>query len=474
MRIRTLLVSLLLTGPALLSGPGCSSAPKAGAEPTVEPGTYLPDFDKSWELVRDTYHDPEHNGLDWEGVRAELRPRAEQATTRSQNRALIQEMVGRLGESHFGVIPEETERAAAGNGSGDASNGSATDDTAPPEASAGGQADPGFEFRIVDGQAVVTRVAPDSPAANAGVATGWVLAKIGASETATAVAAFEEAVGGHLAKMYAWAALGSRLQGEAGSELELTFLDAADRERPITLTRVMPQGEVVKFGNLPPVVARLEHRWLTPEETGDADARIGYIAFNIFMIPITPLFEQAMMDFKDADAIVIDLRGNIGGVAAMCAGLSRFVVTEKSRIGTMMMRGQELQFNAEPIVVTRSGQRLKPFAGPLAILIDEGTASTSEFMAGGLRGLGRATTFGSRSAGMALPAAMSRLPSGDVLLHAIADYVSSDGTRLEADGVPADREVATRRADLLRGVDAPLREAAAWAVTESRATKPDA
>ena len=464
MRIRSLLVSLLLTGPGLLAGPGCSSAPKAAAEPIVEPGTYLPDFDRSWELVRDTYHDPEHNGLDWEGVRAGLRPRAEQATTRSQNRALIQEMVGRLGESHFGVIPEETERAVGGEAS----------DGAPPEASAGGQADPGFDFRIVEGQAVVTRVAPDSPAAEAGVATGWVLTKIGASETASAIASYEEAVGGHLAKMYAWSALGARLQGEAGSELELTFIDARDRARPVTLERVMPQGEVVKFGNMPPVVARLEHRWLTPEETGDPEARIGYIAINIFMVPITPLFERAMMELRDADAIVIDLRGNIGGVATMCASLSSFVVSEKSRIGTMKMRGQELQFNADPVVVTRSGERLRPFKGPLAILIDEGTASTSEFMAGGLRGLGRATTFGSRSAGMALPAAMSRLPSGDVLLHAIADYVSSDGTRLEADGVPADREVATRRADLLRGVDAPLREAAAWAVTESRATKPDA
>jgi carboxyl-terminal processing protease len=68
---------------------------------------------------------------------------------------------------------------------------------------------------------------------------------------------------------------------------------------------------------------------------------------------------------------------------------------------------------------------------------------------------------------MALPAAMSRLPSGDVLLHAIADYVNSDGTRLEGDGVPADVETPVRRQDLLDGADAPLREAARWIVTES-------
>ena len=63
---------------------------------------------------------------------------------------------------------------------------------------------------------------------------------------------------------------------------------------------------------------------------------------------------------------------------------------------------------------------------------------------------------------MALPAAMSALPSGDVLLHAVADYVNSDGTRLESDGVGPDERVPVDRDALLRGVDAPLRAAADW------------
>jgi carboxyl-terminal processing protease len=151
----------------------------------------------------------------------------------------------------------------------------------------------------------------------------------------------------------------------------------------------------------------------------------------------------------------------------MAGALARFVVSKKSLLGTMSMRGQELQFNAEPVVVTSRGERLEPFKGPLALVIDETSASTSEVFAGGLRAIGRARTFGSPSAGMALPAAMSRLPSGDVLLHAIADYLNSDGTRLEGDGVPTDESVPVRREDLLAGVDAPLREAARWIVNET-------
>ncbi|MCC5822420.1 MAG: hypothetical protein LAT64_06765 [Phycisphaerales bacterium] len=423
------------------------SGPESQAEQQAEPGAYLPDFDRAWELVRDTYHDPAMGGLDWDAARDELRPRAEQARTRTESRAVINEMVSRLGESHFGIIPEGVDAVGADNR---------------PEAGVSGDAIVGFDLRVVDGRAVVTSVLPGGPAEAAGVRPGWIVASVDGAETETVITGLFDAVGERAASMYAWQTIHDRLSGPPGSTAEIRFLDANDRPLERSLTRVEAEGETVKFGNLPAVNVRLDSRWLSGDETGDPDARIGYIAFNMFMIPITPHFERAMSEFRDADGIVIDLRGNIGGVAIMCATLSRYFVTERSRIGTMKMRGQDLQFNAEPVVVTTTGQRLPPFAGPLAILIDGGTASTSEFMAGGLRGLGRARTFGSTSAGMALPAAMTRLPSGDVLMHAIADYESSDGARLEHDGVPADVPVPVTRADLLAGVDATLRAAAEW------------
>jgi carboxyl-terminal processing protease len=379
---------------------------------------------------------------------------AEAATTRSESREILQDMVGRLNQSHFGIIPEEAQRA----GSAD----DPADEDAPVESATSADGEIGVSLRVVDGRAVVTRVRSDGPAAEAGVRPGWIISRIGRTKVDERVAALSDALADHTAKLYAWQALTARLGGEPGTDIEVAFLDADDRQVIHTLTRIRTEGQVVRFGNLPPVSVVVESRWLSPQETGSADARIGYIAFNLFMIPVTPDFERAMIEFKDADAVIVDLRGNLGGVAAMGASLSRFFVAERSRIGTMMMRGQDLQFNAEPIVVASSGERLRPFAGPVAVLIDEISASTSEFMAGGLRGLGRARTFGTRTAGMALPAGMTSLPSGDVLLHAIADWTSSDGSRLEADGVPADTVVPVRRQDLLEGRDAALRAAASW------------
>lgn len=452
-----------VVGFSLLSG-GCSGDGGKGLkhEAKGEPGRYLSDFDAAWELVRDTHWDTTYNGVDWDAVRAELRPKAEAARTRGETRRIIQDMVGRLHQSHFGLIPEEVERPGDDDGG----------DSGAVEVSGGdgeGQAEVGMTFREIDGRAVVTAVQPDGPADRAGVRPGWVMTKIRKTDVGGVISGMKEAVGEHESGLYIAQTLNAVLRGESGSTVPVTFLDASDAERVVDITREDPPGQFVKFGNLPPMSTHLESRWLTPEETGDPDARVGYIAFNIFMIPIAPQFERAAYEFRDADGMVIDIRGNPGGVGAMATALSRFFVTQSEHFGTMSMRGAELQFNVEPVVVTSRGERLEPFTGPLAVVQDGLSASTSELFAGGLRVIGRAKTFGSRSAGMALPASMDRLPSGDVLLHAIADYVNSDGTRLEGDGVPADFEVPLRREDLLSGVDAPLREAAHWIVKQSAA-----
>lgn len=478
----------LMVGLLGCSGAGTTTTEAPVAESTGEPGRYLADFDRAWELVRDTHYDTSYNGVDWDGVRAELRPRAEAATTRGENRMLIQEMVGRLNQSHFGLIPEDLDLTGDDAGQADAvatdtgsgtGTGSGRAGSGPVEI--GGHGDgrgtavPGLDFRVVDGQVLVTSVRAGGPAEDAGVRMGWVLKKVRDRDMGAMVGRLSEAVGESEAALYASQAIGERLRGREGTPITMTFLDENDGEVVVDVVRAEPPGSFVKFGNLPPMSTNLEYRWLTPEETGDPDARVGYIAFNIFMIPIAPQFERAMVALRDADGIVIDLRGNPGGVGMMASALSRFLVSESGQLGTMTMRGAELQFNVEPVVVTSQGEVLSPFAGPVAMVIDGTSASTSEVWAGGLRAIGRVRTFGSRSAGMALPAAMDKLPSGDVLLHAIADYVNSDGTRLEGDGVPADVSVPVRRDDLLAGVDAPLREAARWIVnqTDSAAGEPD-
>ena len=65
----------------------------------------LATFDKTWTLVNDTYFDPTFNGVDWDQVREQLRPRAESSANSTELRQVLQEMVDRLGQSHFQILP---------------------------------------------------------------------------------------------------------------------------------------------------------------------------------------------------------------------------------------------------------------------------------------------------------------------------------------------------------------------------------
>jgi carboxyl-terminal processing protease len=98
----------------------------------------------------------------------------------------------------------------------------------------------------------------------------------------------------------------------------------------------------------------------------------------------------------------------------------------------------------------------------VAVLIDETSASASEVFAGGMQAIGRVRVFGSTSLGGVLPAVTDRLPNGDVLYHAIADFATPDGTVLEGRGVLPDEPVRPTRADLLAGRDPVLDAALAW------------
>lgn len=452
--------------------PAVQSAPPSG-DP-ITSAESLADFDAAWKLVNDTHFDPEFNGVDWEALREKYRPQAAGAKTRQESRAVITSMLDTLGQSHFGVIPKETsdeiadeseleDSSTKSSAAADADGTTSVNKSdAVADGDGDGNADIGIKILIIDGQAVVSEVRAGGPADLAGIRTGWIVSKIRGTPIAKVIESLTQAVGEDLVGIYGVGNIEGRLQGREGSEVRLTLLDATDQERSYTIARESMPGEAVVFGNLPPMQTSLEWGWFDSERYNLGDKKIGYIDFTIWMMPIVAQFEAAMIGLQDADGIVIDLRGNPGGVGGMAPALARYFVSEKVSLGTMTMRGQSITFNVSPIIVTRSGERLSPFEGPVAIITDQGSASTSEFFAGGMQAIERVEVFGTRSAGMALAAAMDKLPSGDVLLHAISDYVTAKGNAIEATGVIPEHPVPVNRADLLNGIDAPARAAIEW------------
>ncbi len=407
-------------------------------------------FEAAWRIIHDTYFDPTFNGLDWNAVRKELLPKAAAAKTARELREVIEQMLSRLGASHMGVIPGEMEEEF---------------DDADDADSPAGSGEPGFEFRVVNGRVLVTRIAKGGPAAESGVQPGWIIQAIDGRQTADLLKPWADDLSSPLNQFLAWRRVIARLSGTTGSTVQLECLDGADQVVSVALVRKRVPGDPAKLGDLPTLYAHIEsERHAVP---GGESA--GLIRFNVWMLPIVRALDQKIDEFREADGIIIDQRGNLGGLGGMILGVSGHFLNERVSLGTLKMRGNELNFFANPRRVNSAGQRVEPYSGPVAILVDGLSLSAAEIFAGGMQAVGRARIFGERTGGQALPALWDRLPNGDVLYHAFGDFVIPSGIRLEGRGVVPDEWVPARREDLIAGKDAPLEAALRW-IGDSRRT----
>ena len=146
----------------------------------------------------------------------------------------------------------------------------------------------------------------------------------------------------------------------------------------------------------------------------------------------------------------------------MMSGVAGHFIAEPIVLGTMQTRQVPLTFRVNPRLVTADGRAVAVFGGPVAILVDELTGSTSETFAGSMQGLGRARVFGRRTMGQALPAMTKRLATGDVLMYAIGDFTTAGGRSLEGAGVVPDVPVPLSIRALSEGRDEVLEAALRW------------
>jgi carboxyl-terminal processing protease len=375
--------------------------------------------------VNDYFFDPKFGGVDWVGLKERYRQRVEAAQSDAEYLAALNAMLGELPASHFGVIPSSayaTGRPASDDESGD----------------------PGLTVGWVDGRPIVVEVVPGSPAASAGVKPGWILVEVDSRPLAPLVREIlKDPARRNLIPLKIAAAVRALLAGPVGKPVTVALLDGGYRKITVTLSRVPVQGQVVRFGELPPIRARLEQRLL--------DGGIGYIRFNVFMMPLLERLRRAIDSFRTAPGLILDLRGNPGGVGAMAIPIAAKFSTEPGSLGTMKMRSGETRFRFSP--------QPPLYRGKVVVLIDGTSASTAEILAAGLQEFGRAKLVGSRTAGAVLPSIIERLPCGNRLQYAFADFRTPKGVLLEGRGALPDVNVVLTREDLLKEGDPALRRA---------------
>lgn len=379
-------------------------------------------FDIVWRTVKEKHFDPTLGGLDWDKVREQYAPRAAAAKSDAEFYDVLRQMLGELHQSHFGIIPPEAVIA---------------DDS--PEPKGGGI---GVDLRIVDSQAMITRVDPQSNAATAGLRPGFIIKKVDTATVEQVITQFEKSKESEaLRTLRITRAILARINGAPETTVHLAYLDEHDQPREATVTRERLKGEMSqRLGNFPPQYTEFEARRL--------GGGIGYIRFNVFVMLLMDRIRSAIRGMSDAPGIIIDLRGNPGGLGGMSFGIAGMLEKEQTSLGVMRSRSGSTNFVVFP--------QANPYLGPVVILTDGGSASTSEIFAGGMQDLGRAVVVGERTAGAALPSYFQKLPTGALFQYAVGDFRTPKGALIEGRGVAPDVEVKMNRRALLEGHDPQL------------------
>ena len=461
---RTWLLAILV--PTVMSLFGCSSGQEASqAERKAEPSSTAPakqeartlseadarmNFDVAWRSMSEPGPLSEMSDEDWEELRVEFEPQAAAARNNQELRAVLDAMIQRLGKSHFSIIPQTAAEM--------------------PSPSSGGAGTLGLQARFLDHQAIITQVESDSAADEAGVRPGWVVRSVDGFELEPFSKRFGEIDSASMSGYHRNSALAAMLTGAPGAQSTFEFIDLDGKDRELSLENRTDTAQRIKFGNLPPMSVSTTSSILGQEQLAeygvevDPDYTVGLLQFSVWMLPIVQPIKEAIDDFRSAevDAVIIDLRGNPGGVGGLAMGVGGHFTQEPTNLGTMFNEFGELNFNTNPQRVSPSGELVEPLEVPLVILVDDMSASTSEIFAGGLQSAKRASIVGRRTPGMALPAVAESLPNGDILYHAIAEFELPDGRSVEGVGISPDLTVSLDQESFASSRDPDIQTAVEW------------
>lgn len=291
----------------------------------------------------------------------------------------------------------------------------------------------GAELTLREGQIVIVAPLKGSPAAKAGLLPGDVIVQVG-----------EVTIEGETLQQVV-----QRIRGPKGTRVTLTILRHGSVE-PLTFTIVRDDIDVPS----------VESRILTT-----ATGSLGYIALNQFG-------EHSIVEFKEAlqsiaqeplKGLIVDLRFNGGGYLDGAVELASLFL-HQGKVVSVERRG------AEPEHHYVYGRPLLPDI-PLAVIINQGSASASEIVAGALQDHGRATVIGKKSFGKGTVQEVIDLPGGSSLRVTTARWLTPNGKNLGKEGVDPDIDIDRTEEDFDAGRDSQLDAAVEWLLDGERPTK---
>jgi carboxyl-terminal processing protease len=256
----------------------------------------------------------------------------------------------------------------------------------------------GAYVEMRDGRVVVVAPIDGSPALEAGVRAGDIIAKVDGEDVAGLT--LDQVVG--------------RILGPAGTQVTITLTDPdTGQSRDLTLTRARIRLDNVTWGRLP----------------GTELAQVRMVAFSD---GVTKDLESSLLEIQQAGlkGLVLDLRNNPGGLLSEAIGTaSQFL-----RSGNVL-RQRDAGGTITDVPVKEGG--VAPDL-PMVVLINQGTASASEIVSGALQDAGRARLVGETTFGTGTVLNQFPLSGGSALLLATQEWLTPSGRVIWHKGIEPD------------------------------------
>ncbi|KPQ35021.1 MAG: carboxyl-terminal processing protease [Phormidesmis priestleyi Ana] len=337
-------------------------------------------LDEAWQLVYQEYVDADFNRVDWLGVRQTLL--SGEYTSRDAAYTELRRVLQRLEDPYTRFLNPAQYAALTEQTSGEVTG-------------------VGIVLQKNDQDLVVSSILENSPAKQAGLLPGDIILMID----------------GRSGRNLSIDNAAELIRGESGSQLTMTVRRRNGTEETLVLTR-----EVV---SLPTVRFNLQQQ---------GSVRVGYIHLDEFGAHAAEQMSEAIATLTDqgAEAFVLDLRGNPGGLLQASIDISRMWLPRGSIVRTVDRDGHSDEITANRTALTDL---------PLAVLVNGQSASSSEIVTGALGDNDRAIVVGNPTFGKALVQSLHGLSDGSGLAVTVAHYYTPDGTDISSRGITPDINV---------------------------------
>ena len=336
----------------------------------------------AWTLVNEGYYDPERfEEIQWKRLRQKTLQK--QIETTEEAYSAIEDMLKPLEDPYTRVLRPKDYDLLKSSNFGSEINGV------------------GLQLgeNESDNKIKVISTLGGSPAEEAGIVSGDIIDKVDGIST----------------EQLGLANTASKLRGESGTKVLVNIISDSDETREVDLER-----------------RSVDLRPVRTKRLRDDSHTIGYLRITQFSESVPKKIEEALLELKEkeVEGIILDLRNNSGGLVSSGIAVADSFLNEKPIVETKDRNGIK-----DAII----SQKETFFDGPMVTLVNKGTASASEILAGSLQDNHRSTLIGEQTYGKGLIQSLKSLGEDSGIAITVASYLTPKGNNIQGKGITPDK-----------------------------------